>query len=301
MVFTDHDVIFQGGYAALRSAYQRAVARADGAPLVFSAELESYPRELKGLYPSRPTDPSSGPMNYLNSGMWMGPVGAAKALLRVMAGLERGASMASLLRHYHHWGYLDTKREPIPPAYTENDQVKYAGLYVAQEIAASCQKGKPYEARGGGCFGFLHDGRRRCAPGCRDAHAASSHPRGLPRMALDRSLLLFENFFHAGAHSVGASGKVASRRANMAAPVVIHFNGPAKVVFESEWQLPWDASAGKTPVLHLVEGLRRAASPAAHRAALSAFETNVTLLDTWLRRAPGIGPLRFTCDVPWPR
>ena len=98
------------------------------------------------------------------------------------------------------------------------------------------------------------------------------------------------------------------------------------MTFEKEWGLPWDATAGKTPVLHLIEGLRRtaavglelssaacvrsstrvclpacaagAASAEARNAALRAFERNVTFLDTWLRRQPGIGPLRFTCDVP---
>ena len=83
------------------------------------------------------------------------------------------------------------------------------------------------------------------------------------------------------------------------APLVVHFNGPAKVINEPEWGLPWDAKDGKTPVLHLVEGLRRARSLEARRAAASAFETNVTFVDTWLRKTPGIGPLRFTCDVPW--
>ena len=41
--------------------------------------------------------------------------------------------MAKLLRHYHFWGQLNTRSDPIPPAYNENDQVKYAGLYVAAD------------------------------------------------------------------------------------------------------------------------------------------------------------------------
>lgn len=173
VLFTDHDVVFQGGYAELRAAYTRARAAAKDAPILFSAESESYPLELKPMYPRTPTDPTTGPHEYLNSGMWIGTVGAAKALLRVMSGVHRGESMATLLRHYHHWGTLDTKRDPIPAAYTENDQVKYAGLYVAQEIAAACADGRRYSSRGGGCFKFLHDGQRRCAPGC-SARAAST-------------------------------------------------------------------------------------------------------------------------------
>ena len=78
VLFTDHDVVFQGGYDAMRAAYERAVAASNGAPLIFSAEKESYPRELQGLYPSAPLDLSRGPADYLNSGMWMGPVGGAK-------------------------------------------------------------------------------------------------------------------------------------------------------------------------------------------------------------------------------
>ena len=33
-------------------------------------------------------------------------------------------------------------------------------------------------------------------------------------------------------------------------------------------------------------------------AAVAAFERNVTFIDPWLQRAPSIGPLRFSCDVP---
>ena len=127
---------------------------------------------------------------------------------------------------------------------------------------------------------------------------ATRHPRGLPRLALDRSLQLFENMFHAGAHEVGGGGRLAHR--GVGTPLVLHFNGPAKVVFEKAWGLEaqWDATAGKTPVLHLLEGLRRAHDAPSRSAALAAFETNVTFLDTWLQRAPGIGPLGFTCEVP---
>ena len=297
VVFTDHDVVFQGGYAALRSRYEQAVKKANGAPLIFSAETSSYPLELKGLYPGRPTDPSSGPANFLNSGMWMGPIGAAKALLTVMTGIHRGEKKEKLLRHYHMWGSLNTKIDPIPAAYNENDQTKYAGLYVAQEMAASCGHGRQYQSRSTGCFGFLHDGQRRCTPGCRGG-ASAQHPPGLPRMALDRSLLLFENFFHSGPHSIDRRDGNRVHHANENTPLVLHFNGPGKVVFEKEWGLPWDATAGKTPVLYVVEGLRAARRRDERRAAAASFERNVTFLDPWLRKQPGIGPLRFTCEVP---
>ena len=86
-----------------------------------------------------------------------------------MTGVYKGESMAKLLRHYHFWGQLNTRSDPIPPAYNENDQVKYAGLYVAQQMHASCASGRQYRARGHGCFHFLHDGVRRCAQGCAGA------------------------------------------------------------------------------------------------------------------------------------
>ena len=302
VLFTDHDVVFQGGYAELKQRYAKAVAAAAGAPLIFSAEKESYPRELQGLYPRTPSDPSRGPAEYLNSGMWMGPVGAAKALLRVMTGVYKGESMERLLRHYHFWGRLDTRRDPIPPAYNENDQVKYAGLYVAQELRAQCAatggRGGGASSRGGGCFRFLHDNEQRCANSCRGTGA--SHLAGLPRMGLDRSLQLFENMYHAGSHSAsGRTGRLAHRQAG-STPLILHFNGPAKVIFEREWGLPqWDAAAGKTPVLHLVEGLRKGMSAHQRRAATAAFDRNVTFLDPWLQRTDGQGPLRYSCDVPW--
>lgn len=225
----------------------------------------------------------------------MGPVGGAKSLLRVMTGVHRGESMTKLLRHYHFWGRLDTKSDHIPAAYNENDQVKYAGLYVAQEIHAQCSAGNTYSPRGNGCFKFLHDNAQRCAQGCRGA-SASHVP--MPRMALDRTLLLFENMYHAGPHAVSKwSGLV--EHVHQSTPLVLHFNGPAKVIFEKEWGLPWDATAGKTPVRHLVEGIRNGMRQAKRREATERFERNVTFLDPWLRRVEGQGPLRFSCDVPW--
>ena len=131
-----------------------------------------------------------------------------------MTGVYKGESMAKLLRHYHFWGQLNTRSDPIPPAYNENDQVKYAGLYVAQQMHASCASGRQYRARGHGCFHFLHDGVRRCAQGC--AGATGSAPP-LPRMALDRSLMLFENMYHAGPHT-GTPGQHADGRTGLIHP-----------------------------------------------------------------------------------
>lgn len=290
-------IVLQGGYKELRARYAKAVEAAHGAPLIFSAERESYPRELQGLYPRSPSDPTKGPAEYLNSGMWMGPVGAAKALLRVMTGVYKGEAMEKLLRHYHFWGRLDTHKDPIPPAYNENDQVKYAGLYVAQEAHLQCAQSGRYVSRGGGCFRFLHDGQQRCANSCYGAMA--SHLASLPRMGLDRSLLLFENLYHAGAHSLEwRTGRL--MHTSVGTPLILHFNGPAKVIFEKEWTIPqWDATAGKTPVLHLLEGLRKGKSKHERRAAIAAFDRNVTFLDPWLQHTEGQGPLRYSCDVPW--
>ena len=352
VLFTDHDVIFQGGYAEFRQAYAKVAAQAGGArgrapPLVFSAEADSYPLELKELYPKRPTDRTSGPHEHLNSGMWMGRIGDAKQLLESMTGVRRGEKIETLLRHYHFWGALDTNVDPIPAAYTENDQTKYAGIYVAQEMAASCNEGIEYESKGHGCFTFLHDGARRCSPGCHSSgarqhserHSMNTHARGdhvpeararraagrpqairkgapahlpqeraraLPLMALDRSNTLFVNVFHAGSDrdrlgvhkfTLGADGRL---RRGAQTPVAMHYNGPAKVVFEAAWGLEqqWDPHSGKTPVLLHLEGLRNGMPPEVRAAAVAAFERNVTFIDPWLQRAPSIGPLRFSCDVP---
>lgn len=119
----------------------------------------------------------------------------------------------------------------------------------------------------------------------------------LARMAgLDRSLQLFENMYHAGPHAVTRAGEIS--REGQVKPLILHFNGPAKVVFETRWGLPWDSTAGKTPVLLLIEGMRKTRSSTQRRAATAAFEHNVTFLDPWLRKAPTIGPLRYSCDVP---
>ena len=109
--------------------------------------------------------------------------------------------------------------------------------------------------------------------------------------------------FHAGEHALGADGKLRTGRLARALPLVLHYNGPAKVVFEAAWRLdsarhhPWDPQSGKTPVLLHVEGLRRAHSAESRARAAAAFERDVTLVDPWLQRAEGVGPLRYTCAV----
>ena len=137
VLFTDHDVVFQGGIAALKTAYAKAVAAAGGnAPLIFSAEYEPYPGELRRLYPRPAADAVFG---YLNSGMWIGPAGAAMELLASMAGeTGRGEKEEALWAHYLNWGALPG---PAPRAFAENDQFAYAGFFVAQRFADACGAG----------------------------------------------------------------------------------------------------------------------------------------------------------------
>ena len=67
-----------------------------------------------------------------------------------------------------------------------------------------------------------------------------------PRMTLDYQLHLFENMYKAGPHKLERGRLV--HATPPARPLVVHFNGPAKVSFEAEWRLPLDAIAGLTPV-----------------------------------------------------
>ena len=302
VLFTDHDVVFQGGIAALKSAYAKAVAAAGGnAPLIFSAEYEPYPGELRRLYPRPAADAVFG---YLNSGMWIGPAGAAMELLASMAGeTGRGEKEEALWAHYLNWGALPG---PAPRAFAENDQFAYAGFFVAQRFADACGGGggggRPNGKRGGGpsCFTMLHDRRRRCvgaggAPHC-DAAAtagAAAHPRGA-RVALDHRLSLFANMYHAGAQRlergrlvVGATGST---------PLVLHFNGPAKVEYEKAWGVPALRVAGRFPIFAYVDAARASFAPAARAAAEARF-ADVTFLGPTLRRLPGEGAYNFTCGV----
>ena len=295
VVFTDQDVVFQGGYKDLKQAYSRASASAGNAPLLFSTEKESYPLELQGLYPR---SPAGSVFDFLNSGMWAGPVSASRELLQVMTGVDRAGKLAlgKLMRHYVNWGALDTHAEPIPPAFLENDQTKYAGLYVAQAFADACTpaRARSVQLRGHGCFRFLHDGRQRCSHGravCNNqagAHSLSA------RIALDHRLSLFENMYHAGHHRVD-QGHIVNARSGLK-PMVVHFNGPAKVIFERDWGLPWDATSGRTPVSSLLMTQRAAFTKAAREAAINNFQTDVTFIDPMFRKVTESVPFRFQCE-----
>ena len=247
----------------------------------------------------------------------VGPYGSSGLrTLDPAGGLRRGEQLATLLRHYHNWGRLDTRKEPIPQAFAENDQTAYAGLYVAQHFADTCRptgggggaqggdsggrrrfKG---DARrgvgGGGCFGFLHDGEQRCVvggtPWCTAASLWRNHPLG-SRMTLDYQLHLFENMYKAGAHKL-EDGRLV-HVTPQARPLVVHFNGPAKVSYEEEWQLRWDANAGLTPLRHLTNALGRTLGVAKRAAARDAFGYAATFLSPTLARLD-MGPFNLTCD-----
>lgn len=293
LVFTDQDVVFQGGYADLRRAYAKASAREGRAPLIFSTEKESYPIELAGLYPA---GYKRGAFHFLNSGMWAGPVGAAAALLRVMTGVNRAGQppLDTLMRHYVNGGRLDTRIEKMPAAFLENDQTKYAGLYVAQAFAQSCRGGERVRLRGHGCFRFLHDGIQRCSRGSPQCTSEAGMHDLDAQIGLDRSTTLFENMYHAGAHAV-LHGRIVNRLTENA-PVVVHFNGPAKVFFENEWRLPWDATAGRTPVHALLETQAAAFTEIERNAAMQRFESDVIFFDHLFRRVPN-APFRFQCEA----
>ena len=49
---------------------------------------------------------------------------------------------------------------------------------------------------------------------------------------------------------------------------------------------------------HSVTALREAFDARSRAAAMAAFERNVTFLDPWLQRAPSVGPLRYSCELP---
>ena len=69
----------------------------------------------------------------------------------------------------------------------------------------------------------------------------------------------------------------------------------AKVSFEPEWKLPWDATAGLTPVRHLTNALCGALSASERAAARDAFRERVTFLSPTLARLD-MGPFNGTCD-----
>ena len=147
------------------------------------------------------------------------------------------------------------------------------------------------------CFGFLHDGEWRCvahgAPRCTGDALWREHPLR-SRMTLDYQLHLFENMYKAGPHKLERGRLV--HATPPARPLVVHFNGPAKVSFEAEWRLPWDATAGLTPVRQLTNALGETLGAAQRAAARDAFRGSVTFLSPTLERLDMGGPLNLTCD-----
>ena len=132
----------------------------------------------------------------------------------------------------------------------------------------------------------------RGRPRCSSDALWREHPLR-PRMTLDYQLHLFENMYKAGAHRLEGGRLV--HVTPPARPLVIHFNGPAKVSFEAEWRLPWDATAGLTPVRHLTNALGKALGAAQRAAARDAFRDSVTFLSPTLTRLD-MGQLNLTCD-----
>lgn len=269
--------------------------QSQSAPILFSTENEPYPTELKPLYPPKPR---GAPFRFLNSGMWMGPVGAVTELLEVMAGVRRGDSLPMLLDTYLNWGSPRLAAAPTPRAYVDNDQLSYACLFISQHVSDVCQTGGGGRQRALGsrrCVTCPHDGKQRCmrAGGMIDCSDRSTweRPPLSHRLGLDHGLGLFENFYHAGRHRL-EGGKV-RHVSSGATPLVIHFNGPAKVVHEPEWGLPTWGSKQDQPK-QLRDSICAALSPAERAAADERFLTHATFLDPTFRRVAG-GPLNASC------
>ena len=123
-----------------------------------------------------------------------------------------------------------------------------------------------------------------------------AHPLA-SRMGLDHGLRLFENLYHGGAHRL-RRGRLQHAHTG-SVPLVIHFNGGSKVELEAEWQLPWDAAAGATPVRLLQQSIYASFGRVESARATAAFEARVAFLDTRFRRTRGIGPLNFSCQAAW--
>ena len=104
---------------------------------------------------------------------------------------------------------------------------------------------------------------------------------------------LFENMYHAGAHKL-VGGRL-RHRSSGAQPIAVNFNGPAKVVFEREWQLPWDTRGGRTPVACLLSAACGSFDQTAQAKAERAFGEQVTVLDATFKRLDA-GPLNLTCE-----
>eukprot|EP00964_Phaeocystis_antarctica_P053218 scaffold31215_cov49-Phaeocystis_antarctica.AAC.2 len=104
---------------------------------------------------------------------------------------------------------------------------------------------------------------------------------------------LFENMYHAGAHQL-VGGRL-RHRSSGAQPFAVHFNGPAKVTFETEWRLPWDAQGGRTPVACLLSAACTSFDKATQASAERGFGEQVAILDATFQRLDA-GPLNLTCE-----
>lgn len=315
----DRDVVFQSGAKSIVSTFERLTSRS-GAEIVFSAENESMPIELSPLYASAPR---GAVHRHLNSGLYIGRPGAVRHFLRASAGVPQ-TPMTTLWRHYLNWELLQKaapRTEPPPAVFApgSNAQIRYAGLYVAQQWAAACkqtengsaaspssvpslflsQRRQPREPRA--CFRFWHDNTTRCTPAVCDAAA---YPLSTPT-SLDFELALFDNLFHAGRRML-INHRVASARRNgslQTHAAVVQFNGPSKVVAEPGWELPFLRSARTaasannnaepmrlTPpeclALGIVESPPAASSRRTRRILLEAFSKRVVTFDPLFRRVP---------------
>ena len=298
VVFTDQDAVFQGGAAELRSSYQRASQLAAGAEIIFSMEREPYPGELKGFYPTGQSADGKGRKGYLNSGLWMGPAAAVEAMLTALTGAATDAQLRPLWQEYLDWG-REPRRTPHV-LFTENDQTRYSGLYLSQLHAVGCarreQRTKSVRgvslARPAGaglpwsCFVNWLRSKKNFVPRC-DEHATRTcqHPLNPWRLGLDHRNLLFESLYHAGPHALSA-GRMhpAGANYNRNHSTVVHLCGGAKVQFEREWNLPWDATAGRTPGSWLLELVRNRHRATTLATTVGRFAEDVTFLHPTLRR-----------------
>jgi len=81
------------------------------------------------------------PFRFLNSGMWMGAVGAAAELLETMAGVRRGDKLPMLLDTYLNWdSALDQNRKQNRPT----PRVRYC---YARRMGQPTQRATNYTAK----------------------------------------------------------------------------------------------------------------------------------------------------------
>ena len=79
-------------------------------------------------------------------------------------------------------------------------------------------------------------------------------------------------------------------------PLVVHFNGPAKVIYEREWRLPWDETGGLTPIRHLRNSICRSFSAKQRADAEASFARHAVFLDPLFRKVD-VPRLSFMCSA----